>query len=341
MNLPDSLHGIWEATARTGMISVRTLSGNPIAACSGHWTQLSNLVHPDDFPNLKAWVVALIRGDLNIHSTIFRLQNASGGWNWVQVAIATRPAHEINGDIIKGLITDISEIKAREKRLAEGIDRVNQFASAVSHDLQAPLRHISLYANLLASDLDPATPQPLKEMLEAIETRARDLQSLVKKVISFATATAAPQFDKVDLTRAVGAALEKLEPEISGSTATVIVSDLPQARADRQLMEKVFYNIVLNALVHSLSPAPEIMVRGFLEGRDAVVDVTDNAGGVDPAHAGRIFDAFWSLPRPTKERRLGMGLTLAKAVLLALNGDITLASSDQNGSVFRIRLPAS
>jgi len=71
-----------------------------------------------------------------------------------------------------------------------------------------------------------------------------------------------------------------------------------------------------------------------------VITVSDNGRGIDPDHQGRVFEAFWKLPKPGRIAGPGLGLSISRELITAMGGTVDLASSSENGSRFEIRLPA-
>jgi signal transduction histidine kinase len=162
---------------------------------------------------------------------------------------------------------------------------------------------------------------------------------LTKRLIAFSTGTAAPEFRAVPLEETVRHASQMLAGTLKEAKAELSWSELPIVAGDPVLIEKVFANLIQNALEWSSERPPKIDISASIAGRNASILVADNGRGIDPRYATRIFDAFWSVPKPNGEKGAGLGLSVCKSILHALDGDIRLRNSSPEGSVFEIALP--
>jgi signal transduction histidine kinase len=170
--------------------------------------------------------------------------------------------------------------------------------------------------------------------------KARQLQVLTKRLIAFSTGTAAPEFRAVPLNETMRDVSQTLADRLAQTKAKLSWGDLPTITGDPVLIEKVFANLIANALEWSGERGPEIRVSTSTAGGNAVILIADNGIGIDPRYAARIFDAFWSVPKQNGEKGAGLGLSVCKSILHALEGDIRLRSSSrEDGSVFEITLP--
>lgn len=297
--------------------------------------ELRGSLHPDDIPDLEIAAIGLIDGHSPLLRQRFRLGDGRGGWRWIE---ATGRASD-DRRRLSGVWADVTEAEAESVRKREAISRVHQFAAAASHDLIGPLRHIAMYGEFLVNDFGTGATQEKRRMLEAITEKARSLQVLTKRLIAFSTGTSAPESVALPLDRAIANVRERIASEIEAAGATLEVGPLPDIVGDRVLIEKVFEALLRNAIEWRADHAPIVTIEAIVRGRSAVVVVADNAVGIDERYAGRIFDAFWSLPRRTGEKGAGLGLAVCKTILDALDGEITLRSTSPEGSAFEIVLP--
>ncbi|MFC4313605.1 sensor histidine kinase [Steroidobacter flavus] len=115
--------------------------------------------------------------------------------------------------------------------------------------------------------------------------------------------------------------------------------DLPPVAADPVHMQQVLLNLLVNgmdAMIKTPPPARCLYVRTRLRAGSAVeITVRDNGHGIDPAHAGRLFESFFT----TKEGGMGLGLSIARSIVQAHGGTIWAERARGGGSVFALRLP--
>lgn len=120
---------------------------------------------------------------------------------------------------------------------------------------------------------------------------------------------------------------------------TELEPDLPPVAADPVHLQQVVLNLLVNAMDAMSKTAPParcLQVRTRLRAGSAVeITVTDNGHGIDPAHAGRLFESFFT----TKEGGMGLGLSIARSIVQAHGGTIWAERARGGGSMFAFRLP--
>lgn len=236
------------------------------------------------------------------------------------------------------LTTFAGQLERRvEQRTAE-LERANaalqQFATTASHDLQAPLRHIGLFAELIARD-EGDMSETGRDYLNRITGSADRLQTLVTALLSYARLVhTPPETAPVELTPVAQAAIDARRPEIDAAGARVTVTPLPRVEADAVLIERVFDNLIANALKYhdGLSP-PEIRIEGGETGGEAVITVTDNGPGIPAELAERAF-AMLSRLETTEVNGAGVGLAFCRTIVESHGGTIRLDTGYTGGARF-------
>jgi signal transduction histidine kinase len=331
--------GTWDYDRETGLLQIGpeglSLGTLRIPGEGQAPSELLKFVHPDEIESLSRALSIWIGGATTALRHVVRVGDATAGWFWIEIT----GRRDVGGKLLSGVWADVSAEKAAQLRREEAVSRVHQFAAAASHDLIGPLRHIAMYGDMLIEDFGTGATEEKRRMLRAMADKARSLQVLTKRLIAFSTDTSAPEFIAVPIERAIKNVHCRLAAEIGESVALVSARQLPVVVGDPVLIEKVFENLLRNALEWRGSREPAIAIEGRSDGRSARITVSDNGSGIDPRYATRIFDAFWSMPRPGGGKGAGLGLAVCKTIVHALGGDITLASSTSEGSVFDVRLP--
>lgn len=331
--------GTWDFDRDTGLLSIGpegvAMGALRIPAGDRVPSDLLPLVHPDDHEKLSLALTRWVEGEAQVLRHSFRAGSEQGGWGWIEIT----GRRDAGNRRLSGVWADVSAEKAAQTRKEEAVSRVHQFAAAASHDLIGPLRHIAMYGDMLLEDFGTGATEEKRQMLQAMADKARSLQILTKRLIAFSTDTSAPEFLAVPIERAVGNVRSRLAAEIEGASATVTAEQLPVVVGDPVLIEKVLENLLRNALEWRGSRQPAIAIIGRADSRSGWIMISDNGAGIDPRYATRIFDAFWSIPRPGGDKGAGLGLAVCKTIVNALGGEITLASSTPEGSTFDIRLP--
>ncbi|OWO93776.1 two-component sensor histidine kinase [Rhizobium esperanzae] len=219
-------------------------------------------------------------------------------------------------------------------------ERIKRFLATASHDLQSPLRHIAMYAELLLDDLEETLDGEQLQSLRMILEKAQAAQRLTKALMSLAGGAPQVTLEKVELKALAERIWSDLIEETGARDATLASQSLPSIRTDPALFGLVLRQIISNALTYRSASPLHVAIAAEQEGANWFIRISDNGTGIDPAYRERIFEPFWKLPKAGATPGAGLGLTTAQELLKALGGDISLEHSDETGSRFTIRLPA-
>ncbi|MDC7743036.1 MULTISPECIES: sensor histidine kinase [Rhizobium] len=218
-------------------------------------------------------------------------------------------------------------------------ERIKRFLATASHDLQSPLRHIAMYAELLLDDLEETLDGEQLQSLRMIMEKAQAAQRLTKALMSLAGGAPQVTPEEVDLQALSENVWGELTDETGVSDATLESEGLPSIRTDAALLGLVLRHLLTNALIYRGEAPPRVTIAAERKGTDWFIRISDNGPGIDTAYRERIFEPFWKLPKAGAVQGAGLGLTTAREFLTALGGNISLEHSDASGSRFIIRLP--
>ncbi len=234
-----------------------------------------------------------------------------------------------------------NRVEARTAELERANEALRQFAGAASHDLRAPARHMGVFAELLERDEGEALSEDGRAMLGRIRTSAAHMQTLIDTLLEYARCiNTPPDPDRIDLNDPARRAAETHQPTLDGIGGTVRIADLPRAFADPVLVERVFDNLISNAVKHRGAAAPRIVVDGeTLEDGRVRIAVTDNGPGVPADQAEAIFQMLNRGSADTEG--LGAGLAMCKTIVESHGGTIALDAAHDGGARFVFTLPAA
>ena len=225
-------------------------------------------------------------------------------------------------------------------RLERSFEQMRQFTADVSHELRTPLTSIRSVGEvgLRGHRDDSAYRSIIGSMLEEVDR----LASLVDRLLTLSRADtgqarlAVEAFDLGGLAEDVVGHLGVLAEE--KRQAVVIEGGAANAYADRFVVRQAVINLVDNAI--KFSPSGGRIVIRLGENANAVtLDVIDSGPGIDADAHDRIFDRFFRAANAAGGTGAGLGLSIAKGAIEANAGRLTLVSSSEHGSVFRITLP--
>ena len=236
-----------------------------------------------------------------------------------------------------------ARVQERTRQLLEANRDLESFSTSVSHDLRAPLRHITSFVDILQQHLgQQADPTTLRH-LDTISGAAQRMAALIEGLLAFSRLGLAPLNKRpVGMATQVGASINRLGHDLAGQQVDWDVApDLPTVQGDALLISQVWDNLLGNALKYS-RPRERSCVRvGWREHPDEglVFWVSDNGVGFDPARAHRLFGVFQRLHRTTEFEGTGIGLALCRRIIERHGGRIWAESRPGEGSTFYFALP--
>lgn len=215
----------------------------------------------------------------------------------------------------------------------------------VSHDLQTPLTSLHGYVQtLLMKDSSLPTGQR-RRYLEILERQTQQLRELVEQITDLArleTPEIRLQKEPIELQALLLQIIEDLKPimDRNGLTLKWDTAESPViVNADISLLRRALTNIVVNA-VQASPQASQVGVRVTSDGTTAVVGVIDKGPGLGP-ESERIFDAGYrgTHPRMAGSPGMGLGLAIAKRVVLLHRGTIFATNLSDGGALLQVALP--
>jgi two-component system, OmpR family, sensor histidine kinase KdpD len=215
---------------------------------------------------------------------------------------------------------------------------------SIAHDFRTPLTSIkAAVTNLLgAPNGDPKQGQ---ELLTIINEECDRLNHLVEEAAEMAKLEAGEfelQLEAVPIHKIIDRALQHLQKPLGDRKLVLRVSPgLPPVCADVNRAQEILVQLIDNANIYSPKEEP-ITITAELNGDGITTSVADRGPGIDPFEQGLIFDKFY---RGRDQRYLvrgtGMGLSIAKAIVTAHGGNISVTSQLGHGSVFSFTLPVA
>lgn len=216
--------------------------------------------------------------------------------------------------------------------------RLEQFGSAISHDLKEPLRTLSVNLELIeqgASDLRGGDQEKLED---AIDSAAR-MREMVEGLLAYARIdTEEASFERVDLEAVCEDVLSDLDAMIERRDASVTVGSLPTIRGDRDQLYQLFLNLIENAIKYSES-TPEVHVDATRLDTRWRLSVSDEGIGIPPEEVDAIFELFERSGQSSEREGIGLGLAMCQRIVERHGGDITVDSDPGAGSTFHVEVP--
>jgi PAS domain S-box-containing protein len=315
-------------------------------------------VHPEDFqPCMHIYLNAFVlRRPFRME---YRLRRADGQYRWIldQGVPRYTPRGGFAGYI--GSCIDITEMKdahlaleqmneALESRvhdrtaeLQRSNDELQQFAYAASHDLQAPLRAIVGYTELIRQRYAGRLDADADDFIGFIVEGGKRMQSMISDLLAYSRAGTSPVcFEPIDCNAALDHALENLAASIEESGAVIQRGNLPPVPMDMTQMTLLLQNLVGNAVKFRGERPPVVEIGAEAHGSEWRFHVRDNGIGIAPEHIGRIFQVFQRLHTAEQYPGTGIGLAICKRTVERYGGRIWVESAPGQGSTFFFTLPS-
>jgi two-component system, NtrC family, sensor histidine kinase HydH len=244
-----------------------------------------------------------------------------------QMAMQRRAAEQVAEAMAQ--VREAEEAVRRSDRLAA----LGQLSAGLAHELRNPLGTIKASSEMLARQVG-AENEVAREMAGFIASEVDRCNSLITRFLEFARPLGA-RLETADLAQILDRAVAQVEREAPGvAIYKNYAPEIPPFPIDSELMERVFYNLALNA-VQSTAPGGAVTVKTRAAGGTAEVAVIDRGSGIEPGSLDSIFNPFFT----TKPRGTGLGLAIVSKIVDGHGGKITVESEPGKGSIFRVFLP--
>jgi signal transduction histidine kinase len=220
-------------------------------------------------------------------------------------------------------------------RRSERLAALGQLSAGLAHELRNPLGTIKASSEMLTRGVTTENAVA-REMAGFISSEVDRTNSLVTRFLEFARPLKL-RSASADVGQVIDRAVEMLCNDPAGQQVTVYKNydpQLPPFLLDAELMERVIFNLLLNA-AQATSPGGAVTVKTRLADGTAEIAVIDRGSGIDPKLRENIFNPFFT----TKPEGVGLGLAIVSKIIDEHGGRMTLESEPGKGSVFRVFLP--
>lgn len=251
----------------------------------------------------------------------------------------------------RALIDVVLNHAQRQMHSAERLEQTNReleaFSYTVSHDLRAPMRHISSYIGLALDACGPLLDERSLRYLNHARKAAAHSGEVVDALLHFSRLGRA----SLDPVRIEGQTLvDQMVAEVERDTRLPsspvpairwkVDPVLPALRADRVLIQVVLRNLLDNAVKYSTrQEAPEIRIEGVVEGDATGLVIRDNGVGFDMRYAHKLFSVFQRLHPGESFEGTGIGLAIVKRIVERHGGRVWAEGAVGHGAAFGFTLP--
>lgn len=356
--------GLYDLNLDTGEVMVSpgyaTMLGHDPHAFRETHAAWRERLHPDDRTGVFKTLENYLGGRLAAYRIEYRQRTRDGGWKWI-LSVGEIQERSPDGRPIRmlGTHTDIDALKAAETALRESnatlearvaertaeLTAANReletFSYAVSHDLRAPLRAMSGYAQALQEDHGDALHGQATTYLDQIASAARRMSDLIDGLLALSRSSRGElRQDRVDLSALARQRLAELAQADPGREVAVEIEEGLVVPGDERMLASAWGNLIDNAWKYTgATAAPAIRVHSGEVGGLRGVCVSDNGAGFDMAHAERLFKPFQRLHRQDEFPGIGIGLATVQRIVHRHGGEIAARAVPGQGATFCMALP--
>ena len=275
------------------------------------------------------------------------------------VEISLSPLETEEGTLVSSAIRDITERKRAEEeirqltaRLEERVlerteelmrsnEELQQFAYLASHDLQEPLRTVSIYAQLLAKRYRGRLEGDADQFINFIVESATHMENLIHDLLDFSRVDSRGTdfFSRICCEAALEDALRNLRTLIDESQAVITCDSLPWVAGDPVQLVRLFQNLLVNSIKYRSEEVPRIHIAAHPRDSDWLFSVRDNGIGIEPQYAEKVFGIFKCLQPRDEGAGTGMGLAICRKIVTRHGGRIWIEPTAGKGATVCFTLP--
>jgi PAS domain S-box-containing protein len=320
---------------------------------------------PTDLPRvLESWKAALEEG--RPWEDQFRMRRKDGSFRWFLARAI--PVRDASGRIVRwfGTNTDIDDewraleelrsaqeeihhlntdlerrVQERTLQLQEANKELESFSYSVSHDLRAPLRHITGFSQLLERRVGASLDEVSRNYLKTIHSAAQQGGTLVDDLLAFSRMGRAEMRQAhVDLQTLAQEVRRELEADAAGRSVEWRVGELPPVEADPALLRQVLRNLFGNALKYTRPKEHAVIeVSAHENGGEVEVRVRDNGVGFEMQYVDKLFGVFQRLHTVEQFEGTGIGLANVRRIISRHGGRTWAEGAVGQGATFHFTLP--
>lgn len=298
-------------------------------------------LHPDDREHVLAMFRRAISECIDLVAD-HRMVDAGGRVRWFHTGVsgeklADRPCE------LHGFSVEVTELKIAQEE-AERLTRVREHLLAVvAHDLRNPLGAIRMSAATLKKNAESIAGRRAESLARVILRAGERMERLIQDLLDFAAIQAEKltiSYRPIDVAGLVQESIDLFQSiaDEKGVRLKAQIADDFELEGDRDRLLQVLSNLIANA-VRFTAEKGSVIVRAERSGTDALFMVSDTGEGISKEVLSKIFERFWRGNRRSAHGGVGLGLSIAKGLVEAHGGTISVKSELGAGTTFYFTVP--
>lgn len=319
-------------------------------------------LHPEDtIKSDDTYVKYKHENAVTMHQFEGRVMSRSGEWKWLLTReVVFKRNDEGKATQVLGSALDITDRKNMEGHLSkknleleQSNTNLEEFAYVASHDLQEPLRKISIFGDRLLSAHADKLNDDGRIFLQKIVDSSQRMQAMINDLLSVSLISGNKSFERCSLKDVLEDVLQTLEFKIEAKNARVEVEELPMANVIPSQIRQLFQNLISNSLkfvatdrdpviriTRSVVTPADLQKYNLTAGVNYLrINVQDNGIGFENDYASKIFVIFQRLHGKAEYEGTGIGLAICKKIVENHEGIIFAEGKSGVGATFSVILP--
>jgi PAS domain S-box-containing protein len=254
---------------------------------------------------------------------------------------AERKLRELNESLEERVKERTRQLGESNKQLEQSNKDLEAFSYTVTHDLRAPLKTVSAFAEILQQDFSGQLQAEGQNFLHRIIETNKRMARLIDDVLRYSrtghTTINLVSVPTTPLIQHLKTDFDLTLKQIGGELE--FAPDLPAVKGDATLLAQIFSNLFQNSINYRRKDVPlKLKVNAGREQNDVVFSVSDNGVGIAPKYHEKVFEAFQRLHNDKQTPGSGLGLATVKKAVETMGGVVWIESEVGQGTTFFIRL---
>jgi len=248
-----------------------------------------------------------------------------------------RYSHKLEGEVSKRT----EKLRESNELLNSSIEELDEFNRILSHDLKEPLRGIVSFSQLASRDLKDE--KKVQEYLAHVSKSGEQLDQLIDDVSVYRSIDSLKTYRKkeIKIKELFSDIVLEIQPQFSDKKINLVCDNSDTISCSLDIVKKVFYCIVHNAVKFNSNNTVIIIVNYFLKDQLHTFEIKDNGIGIPAAYHDQVFMMFKRLNNRENYPGSGLGLSIAHKLVTKIGGDISILRSEENkGTTFKVTFEA-
>jgi PAS domain S-box-containing protein len=283
----------------------------------------------------------VFKDGISVQNDIMGVRKPDGSISWISVnAEPIFETDKATPDYVVVTYIDITDLKNKERELAESNIELERFAYVASHDLQEPLRKINTFLSLFLSKNQNNFDEKSKTYLDKVTDSTRRMQNLIDDLLNFSRANNIKgEIEEINCNDKINYIRENYNLLPTDKKVLINSNTLPVIKGYKTQILSLFQNLINNAIKYNKSDNPEVQIDSKDTGKEYIFSIKDNGIGIEQEDFDKIFLPFQRLHGKSEFSGSGIGLATCKKIIEKHKGKIWLESEVGKGSTFYFSVP--